>query len=72
MCCLGLLDKVPLNVYGSFGHAPVITNIGVLTVMDTIYDKKYFLLYCRNTSYHVNFLPESEMTGNIEEHNPLA
>ena len=49
VCVLLQLDKVPLNVYGSFGHTPVIIYF-LLTIMDPRYDKMY--LYYKTSLFH--------------------
>ena len=63
VCVLLPLEKVPLNVYGPFGHTPVTTYFA-LTVMDTSFDIN-IILYCSSTSYYVKFWSEPE-TGNNE------
>ena len=60
------LDKVPLNVYGSFGHAPVITYWYVDNYGYHLW--QILVSYCRSTSYHKTFWSEPETAGNIEKH----
>ena len=37
---------------------------GVLTILDTSYDKNICNKYCRNSSYNVNFWSEAEASNN--------
>ena len=57
VCVLLQLDKVPLNVYGSFGHTAVIIYFCVDNYGSQLW-QNVFVLYCKNTSYHVNFCSE--------------
>ena len=59
VCVLLQLDKVPLNVHGSFGHTAVIIYFCVDNYGSQLW-QKVFVLYCKNTSYHVKFCSEPE------------